>query len=137
MNDSSRPDLEAVRAQFSAWRATRKGHSHLPEALWEAALSLLDRYAPEVVCRTLALKPAFMRKRLGQRSGSRTAAPVFVELTPPLLAGASRVATSPSLSPDPRCRLQIERPDGARLTLQLPACDASTLEALVLTFARS
>lgn len=51
---SKKPELEEVVRQFETWRSKR--HSRLiPDELWKAALSLLDRYAPSTICRHLRL----------------------------------------------------------------------------------
>ena len=81
---SKKPDLEEVLEQFEDWRA--KPHGRLiPNELWKAAVSLLDRYSPSTICSRLRLnatrfkqvreasiaKPngALARRRLGQAEG--------------------------------------------------------------------
>ncbi len=51
---TKKPELEEVVRQFETWRSKRDGRL-IPEELWKAALSLLDRYAPSTICRHLRL----------------------------------------------------------------------------------
>lgn len=139
MNDSTHLDLEQVCSQFAAWRATKKNHAHIPEPLWEAALALLDRYPLDLLCRRLALKPAFVRKRLERLAPPLPSDSAFLEVVlpgPNAVALASAPEPPPAgPSPLPLLRLQIERADGARLSLQFPTSDPDRLHALLLAFA--
>jgi hypothetical protein len=72
---SKKPELEEVVSQFEAWRAKRHGRL-IPDELWEAALSLLDRYPPSTICRHLRLDAGrFKQIRVARDGvkGSRTA----------------------------------------------------------------
>lgn len=138
MTDLSRTDLEDVRAKLTAWRSTKKGHPRIPEPIWRDIVALADLYPLDVLCRELKLKAAFFRKRLARTSPTHPSASPFLEISPaPLPLPASPLTLSPRAAPDPPYRLQIERPDGARLSLHLPAKDAASLQALVLAFARA
>ena len=71
---SKKPELEEVVRQFETWRKKRQGRL-IPDELWKAALSLLDRYAPSTICRHLRLDAGrFKQKReaRGVVKGSRT-----------------------------------------------------------------
>jgi hypothetical protein len=63
MKGKSSSDLHFVRHQFEAWRAGRTKRQRIPETLWAAAVSLLDRYPFGLVCRELRLSPMRLRKR--------------------------------------------------------------------------
>jgi len=56
-------DLKTVRADFDAWRQRRTGRERIPDALWAAAVGLLDHHPFGVVCRTLRLSPRDLRQR--------------------------------------------------------------------------
>lgn len=135
MNDTPLPDLEQVRSQLAAWRATKKGHPPIPASIWSAILALLDHYPLELLCRELKLKAAHVRKRQARSAPAHAAAASFLDLTPTLLAVSGAPASL--LHPQPAYRLQIERADGCRLSLHLPARDAERLQALLVAFARS
>lgn len=64
---SRKPELEEVVRQFEAWRANRRGRL-IPDELWKAALSLLDRHCPSTICRRLRLDAGrFKRIREARR----------------------------------------------------------------------
>ncbi len=63
MSEKLRRDLNTVRADFEAWRRRRIGRERIPDALWAAAVGLLNHYPFGVVCRELRLSPRDLRKR--------------------------------------------------------------------------
>ena len=137
MTDPSRANLEDVRAKLTTWRSTKKGHPKIPEPIWRDIVALADHYPLDVLCRELTLKAAFFRKRLARTSPTHPSASPFLDITPTSLTlPASPQTLAAHASPDPIFRLHIERSDGARLSLHLPAKDAASLEHLLLAFAR-
>ena len=48
-------DLARTRILFEEWRATRQGRSKIPEELWQAVVTLQDRYSAFQLCRELRL----------------------------------------------------------------------------------
>ena len=71
---TKKPELEEVVSQFETWRSKRDGRL-IPEELWKAALSLLDRYAPSTICRHLRLNAERfkqIREARGCVKGNRT-----------------------------------------------------------------
>ena len=133
-------DLEHVRSQLNAWRTAKKGRPSIPEPIFRAVVALLDRYPLDVVCRELRLKAGIVRKRLANSSRTPPAVTPFFDITPawqaaaPLASPQQPLPLVPPLAPV--YRLDIERADGVRLSLRLPACDPECLQALVLAFAR-
>lgn len=145
-SSDSRSDLELVRAQFDEWRSRNGGRRHIPESLWAAAISLLERYPISLVSQRLRLNSARLRQevkrqrrastgrgksritrrkqRVTQRRQRATGArrvrgaaqsPVeFLQLSPTTGAGPDTVA-------DVGCSIIVERVDGSRLTLRMPA----------------
>ena len=65
---SKKPELEEVARQFETWRAKRQGRL-IPDELWKAALSLLDRYAPSTICRHLRLDAGRFKQIRESRGG--------------------------------------------------------------------
>lgn len=137
MNATVPSDLLKLKAQFEHWRKTRTTRSPIPAHLRQAAIALLGRYSAAAICRACrlhphTLKPSTISKPRANKPTS-TAAQVFfplptAEVLPP--------ACLPSLA-QTDCRLVLERPDGARMTLALPQLDAAALQTLCSNFLRS
>ena len=142
MSAHLQPDLEQVKTLFESFRAGRVGKERLPENLWGHAIALLDQYPFRVVCRELRLKPDYLRQRAAAAKGNPARPvkkkPKFLTLTGRQLTaiknGARKNVTDNSTPTE--CRIVIERTDGSRLTLNLPA-DWSSLEALCASFLRA
>ena len=138
-------DLARTRHAFQLWRANRKGRTRIPPELWEQAVSLLTHHPISRVARQLRLDPAELRKRCHASSPPPvpviSPAPRFVELpaadlhdentAQPKTPAAPRQFTTAAL------RLVIERADGNRLTLHLPASEWPRVERLCSSFIRS
>lgn len=65
---SKKPELEEVVEKFESWRAKRQGRL-IPDELWKAALSLLDRYSPSTICRHLRLNSKRFKQVREARGG--------------------------------------------------------------------
>jgi hypothetical protein len=138
----------------------------IPDELRSAVLEMIRRYPPSLVHRVLKVDPSRLKKKpLTERCAPRGAAPkkkpqpprptrsavpsqkatrstraevttlpqpAFFKL--PAVA-ALPVDSSSAQTPAP-CRLQLERPDGSRLTLTLPTFDSLTINQLVADFLR-
>ena len=119
-------DLQELKAQFDSWRERRASRrAPIPEPLRQAAQALLARYPASRICRVCRLHPRALKEAAAE--ATRGDAPAG---RPP--------AFYPLPSPPPAdCRVLLERADGARLSLALPALDATSLEALCATFLRS
>jgi hypothetical protein len=156
----SKPNLEDVKAQFTAWRRERRGRA-IPETLWKAALRLLDRYSPSAVCAALGLnatrfkrvreaertRPKGPRGRRGRRRGKREAlgrdrrtsveaissmAPAFIEL-PPLGVGGGSLVAGPFGDAERAgsgCRFTLESAIGRLSVVTLRSPDAGLLETV-------
>ena len=142
MSAETHDDLVHARAAFDAWRSGRPGPGRIPAHLWELALSLAERHAPQSVARELGLHPGRLRDRLDRRSAprpkGRARKPAFVELRAVDLAASAPTTTTRS-EPTPRresepVRLTLTRTDGTTLTLTLPADDLARAECLLGAF---
>jgi len=146
-------DLLELQACFSHWRANRKYvREPIPDELRSAALEMTRRYPPSLIHRVLKLDPSRLKIKAAAKRSPRTAvtkkkpaaklpartavtkspAPAFFKLPTP---AAFPLDSSPP-QPPPPCHLQLERPDGSRLILTLPAFDASTIKLLCADFLR-
>lgn len=149
MRSNGRPDLDDVRKQFEAWRR-RSPQPPFPLELWRAACELLDRHSAHTICETLRLNESRfkqMRVAVGRKAaraprvGSQRRveakpreAPVFVDLG---VVGALSDVRTPAERISSSCSLVIERPDGARLTLDWPAPDSTSIAMLCTSFLES
>ena len=136
MNSTIPADLLELKARFETWRTNRKYvREPIPDELWNAAADLSRRYPPSLVGRVLKLDPSRLKKLLIKRS-ARTSVrkkpqAAFFQLP-------TEIALPDVGSPLPQsptsCRLQIERPDGSRLTLTLPSLDLASINRLCADF---
>jgi hypothetical protein len=135
MKSSLPADLLELKNQFETWRKTRQTRAPIPEELRQAAVALLERYSAALICRVCRLHPHSLKKPVAPKPAAASArsTPAFFSLAPlaasPLAAPAQQATTN--------CRLQLERPDGARLILTLPAPDCTTLASLCADFLRA
>ena len=125
MNSTIPADLLELKARFETWRANRKYvREPIPDELWNAAADLTRRYPPSLVGRVLKLDSSKLKKLLIKRSARVSARKkpraTFFQLPTEI---ALPEAGSSLLQRPVGCRLQIERPDGSRLTLTLPSLD--------------
>jgi hypothetical protein len=132
-------DLLELKARFETWRTNRKYvREPIPDELWKAAADLSRLYPPSLVGRVLKLDPSRLKKSLIKRS-ARTSVQKKVQAT--FFHLPNEIALPEVGSPSPQgptgCRLQIERPDGSRLTLTLPSLDLVSISRLCADFLRS
>ena len=139
MNSIVPADLLELEARFETWRTNRKYvREPIPDELRKAAAELSRRYQPSLVGRVLKLDPSKLKKLLIKRS-ARTSVrekprATFFQLP----TGAALPEVRSPLPQGPiGCRLQIERPDGIRLTLTLPSLDLVSLSWLCADSQRS
>jgi hypothetical protein len=130
-------DLIELKARFDAWRASRKYvREPIPDDLWSAAADLSRRYPPSLAGRVLKIDSSRLKKPATKKSDRVRNKPqtAFFTLPPEptlLLPGSS---TPQNLA---GCRLQIERPDGSRLTLTLPSLDLASARQICADFLRA
>jgi hypothetical protein len=129
MNSIIPADLLELKARFEIWRTNRKYvRQPIPDELWNAAAGLTRRYPTSLVGRVLKLDPSKLKKLLIKRSGRTSVRKkpqaAFFQL--PTEIALPKVGSPLPQSPI-GCRLQIERPDGARLTLMLPPLDLADI----------
>jgi len=128
----SSDDLVRTRTLFEQWRATRKGHSKIPDQLWQAAVALHGRYSASQLCRELHLSAGALRSRLPRTTPATTSTgAAFVPLSAESFGWP---APALPLSTTEEIRLVWERADGARLHLCLPSSHWSQAEALCRAF---
>jgi hypothetical protein len=136
--DSTVPaDLLKLKTRLEAWRATRRyARQPIPDEFRQAAAEMAGRYSPSLIRRVLKLDPWKAKKPATKKPDRARHKPKTAFFTlqsePPLLLHGSS-ATQDLAS----CRLQIERPDGARLTLTLPSLDMMSINRLCADFLRA
>lgn len=131
MNTTIPTDLAELKESLETWRANRQyKREPIPNHYRQAALEMTERYSPALVRRVLKLDP--WRLKIPARKNSKSSQPAFFKLPPP---GSSPVESA-SHQPVPGGRLQIERPDGSRLSLTLSILDSTVITALCDRFLR-
>jgi hypothetical protein len=138
MNSTIPADLLELNARFETWRTNRKYvREPIPADLWNKAADLSRRYPPSLVGRVLKLDPSrlkkFLLKRPARTSTRKKAQPTFFQL--PTEIALPEIGSALPQSPT-GSRLQIERPDGSRLTLTLPSLDLVFISRLLADFLR-
>jgi hypothetical protein len=130
-------DLLELQARFDQWRANRKyKREPVPDQLRDAALEMSRRYPSSLLRRVLKIQLCRLMpkaKTNARRSKRQQPHTAFFKLHPP---AASLSAESLTPQSSTASRLQLERPDGVRLSLTLPSLDAAALYALVADFLR-
>ena len=135
MKASLPADLLELKKQFDTWRKTRQTRSPIPAELRQAAIALLEHYSAALICRVCRLHPHALKKTAPPKPAATAACPTPAFFALPPLAAPPLVAPVPQATSE--CRLQLERPDGARLTLTLPTPARATLTALCADFLRA
>ena len=137
--DNIPDDLLELKVRFDQWRATRKTKSEpIPDELRSEALEMTRRFSSTLLLKVLKVQVWRLKNRTGNKRSHRAAAPksskaAFFKLPRP--ATQAPAESLPSQTSN-ACRLQLERPDGSRLTLTLPSLDPTALNALVADFLR-
>lgn len=127
-------DLRDLKVRVEHWRATRKHiRQPLPTELKQAVLKICQRHPYGLVRSILKIDPWRLIRQTAKTSPSTDARkkgpaaffslPTQAVLPEPGVLGAD-------------CRLRIDRPDGARLTLMMPALDLTSTRQLCEDFLR-
>jgi hypothetical protein len=130
-------DLLKLKKRFEAWRKTRAKRSKTPDHLLKAAAALLDNYSASMVCRVCGINLRTLQRRSSSKASTRRSAPPDPDFFPLALT-----FPQPDVSSSPRqaqtdCRLLLERPDGARLSIFLPSLTEASISTLCFSFLRS
>lgn len=122
---SRESDLQQLRRRLDAWRARcRAPQGRIPEALWNAAVGRARRAGVEPVAAALHLNVAALRRRVEVAAAATPAAsvtPAFIDL------GLVAPATT--------CQLEVEAPDGAKLSIRMTG-PVPDLAGLLAAFGR-
>jgi hypothetical protein len=119
-------ELLDLKTRFDEWNKSRKCiRSRIPDDLRLATIEMLRRY-PSALLSDLCRISRSTLNRLRQdpkksRKKSKPKEPFFILPSPSLPEPAPATGG---------CRIQLERPDGSRLTLILPLLDSSTITSL-------
>ena len=110
-------DLLELQARFDQWRANRiYNREPIPDQLRDAALEMSRRYPPSLLQRVLKIQLCRLMPKAkphARRSKRQQAQIAFFKLPPPQASlGAESLAPQTSTA----YRLQLERPDGCKLS---------------------
>jgi hypothetical protein len=128
-------DLLELKARFEAWRTNRKYlREPIPDELRQAAAEMSRRYPPSLVGRILKLDPSRLKRPANKKpERARNQPSAFFKLPAEVTLPEIGYSAPHSLT---GCRIQLERPDGSRLTLMIPMLDPATLNSLCNDFLR-
>ena len=135
MNSTIPAEVLALKSRLDQWRATRRHiRERMPPELRAAIVELARQCPPALIRRVLRVDPWRLH-------GSMTSKPAIApkKQTPAFFALPIEVsAPAPISTPidSPGFRLQLERPDGSRLTLILPAFDFVSARQFCADFLR-
>ena len=140
MNDTIPSDLLKLKIRFDTWRKNRNYvREPIPDELRLAASEMCRRYPHSLIRRALKLDPNRLKTpstKRSARAGVRKKPPTaFFELS--IADALPEPASSSPSECTVGCRLEIERPDGAKLTLFLPSLDDTSIPVLCSNFLRS
>lgn len=113
--------LDQLAGQFEHWRQTRPhAGARIPDAFWAQAVALATVLPPTRVAKQIRVKVAYLHQRIAAQHAPAPPAPApgFVEVPLP---------TPAALPNSGDLRVELQRPDGARLALYAPATALRTL----------
>jgi len=119
------PDIDEVLAELSVWRQSRQRRSRIPEAIWTSAVRVARSHGVAKVARALRLDYYALRRRVA----------TAVEAPQPGLPGFVELMASVAV-PGCDCQVELERPDGSRMRIQLRSPSLPDLAALSQSFWR-
>lgn len=126
-NDQPLPAaLVAVQRRFERWRSTHRPPSPILPALWRAAVRSAGKYGTYVTARALRLDYSALKRRVEASLGASAAHQrhaAFVEIGGPT---GNRPAT---------CSVEVERPGGAKLRVELRGSAIPDIADLARRFA--
>lgn len=130
-------DLLELKTRFDDWRANRPySREPIPADLRQAVIEMSHRYPRALLRRVLKLDPwrlnQSVTKKLAGAAGHKK--PQLAFFTLPTDAALPEPVSAPQSAT--HSRLQIERPDGARLTLTLHTLDLASINRLCADFLR-
>jgi hypothetical protein len=137
MNSTVPADLLELKARLETWRTNRKFvREPIPDELRQAAAEMIRRYPPSLVGRILRLDPSRLKKTATKKTARPRKQPAvaFFKLQPEVALPEIESSVSHGLA---GCRIQLERPDGSRLTLIIPTLDPATFNSLCRDFLRA
>ena len=132
MNSTVPAEVLALKSRFDQWRATRRHtRQRVPDELREAVVELAEQYSPALIRRILKVDPSRMTDSTSKLAPARKkGAAAFFQLPLEICTPAVRSTATDTAG----LRLQLERPDGARLTLTLPANELGSIHQFCADF---
>ena len=117
-----------LRLRLDSWRRSRTKLGPIPPPLWNEAAALARVQGVHPIARSLGLDYNALKRHV--RAGS-IAASAATPVAPPAFVELALVPSSP---PPAECTAELERRDGARMSIKLARCE--DLLALVESFFR-
>ena len=109
--------LEQVKRRFALWRESRKRGEHISNALWVAAVALVERHGLQRTAQELRIDYGGLKKRLERGADPERTGKVgtqFVEMfAPPAFSAA----------PMTECIVEMENARGGKMRVELRSLD--------------
>ena len=119
------PTLAAVKKQFAAWRKKKQHREPIPSELWDAAVSLIERYSIHKVSRALSLGYATLKKRAEAAQVKQSAAPPTTQ---------DFIAVDLSSTVPAECCIEMEHHNGNRLRMHFKGKAELDLQSIAESF---
>lgn len=118
MLEKRQSTAQEVLRQFKQWRRNKRGRQRIPEALWEAAVSLCGEHTVHQISQLLHLNHTAIRDRIAahkQGEGIQKGAPAFMELD--LCACNAQTDIISPVAVAGGCVIELEKPGGAKMKI--------------------
>lgn len=109
--------LEQVKDRLALWRLGRKPNERIPNALWAAAVGLVEQHGLQRTAQALCVDCGQLERRAARGAGTvpaTKAPPQFVELFAQPAAGARPVA---------QCVVEMQNARGGKMRVELGGID--------------
>jgi hypothetical protein len=140
--EPSSEDLDPVREQIRAWRETRRLPGPMPSEIWDRAVVLARVFGVCKVARAVGLDYSALRKKVAKAMEKPgLVKPTFVELPGRMVTGEELQGLSPWQPEAGRpgatgTLIDISRPDGSRIRIQLEAGCGMEAAGILAAFMR-
>ena len=130
-------EIKEVQDRFEHWRETRPKFGPIPEELWQAAISLTEKYTFVQVARHLRLNHTVLKEHV-QKATTSTPISAEKEALVPSQTQFLQMPPMPLLQAPKSLEslIELRAADGATLTMRIPSVQPIDLVGLAQAFFR-